>query len=161
MVAFDIAKIAKVLTQGAKTAFTALKENPVEGSIFDAAKKLGINNKGDLKAGIEMFKENPGETISSALNTLQEKGFKFNNECSRRGQRRCSVQAQQGQQAGNNQEFGGILGKLGIKNMDDLQAGLELVKEDPNGVTQDISQTLGLSENTTEKLGKVIKHFSA
>lgn len=124
MVAFDIAKIAKVLTQGAKTAFTALKENPVEGSIFDAAKK-------------------------------------FNNECSRRGRRHCSLQAQQGQQARNNQEFGGILGKLGIKNMDDLQAGLELVKEDPNGVTQDISQTLGLSENTTEKLGKVIKHFSA
>ena len=137
MVAFDIAKIAKILTQGAKTAFTALKENPVEGSIFDAAKKLGI------------------------INTLQEKDFKFNNECSRRGQRHCSLQAQQGQQAGNNQEFGGILGKLGIKNMDDLQAGLELVKEDPNGVTQDISQTLGLSENTTEKLGKVIKHFSA
>ena len=56
MVAFDIAKIAKILTKGAKTAFTALKENPVEGSIFDAAKKLGINNKGDLKAGIEMLK---------------------------------------------------------------------------------------------------------
>lgn len=160
MVAFDIAKIAKTLTQGAKTAFTALKENPVEGSIFDAAKKLGINNKGDLKAGIEMFKENPGETISSALNTLQEKGFKFNNvqDVVSGG---VAQQAQQGQQAGNNQEFGGILGKLGIKNMDDLQAGLELVKEDPNGVTQDISQTLGLSENTTEKLGKVIKHFSA
>ena len=160
MVAFDIAKIAKTLTQGAKTAFTALKENPVEGSIFDAAKKLGINNKGDLKAGIEMFKENPGETISSALNTLQEKGFKFNNvqDMVSGG---VAQQAQQGQQAGNNQEFGGILGKLGIKNMDDLKAGLELVKEDPNGVTQDISQTLGLSENTTEKLGKVIKHFSA
>ena len=154
MVAFDIAKIAKILTKGAKTAFTALKENPVEGSIFDAAKKLGINNKGDLKAGIEMLKENPGETISSAINTLQEKGFKFNNV-------QDVVSGGVAQQAGNNQEFGGILGKLGIKNMDDLQAGLELVKEDPNGVTQDISQTLGLSENTTEKLGKVIKHFSA
>lgn len=154
MVAFDIAKIAKILTKGAKTAFTALKENPVEGSIFDAAKKLGINNKGDLKAGIEMLKENPGETISSAINTLQEKGFKFNNV-------QDVVSGGVAQQAGNNQEFGGILGKLGIKNMGDLQAGLELVKEDPNGVTQDISQTLGLSENTTEKLGKVIKHFSA
>lgn len=154
MVAFDIAKIAKILTKGAKTAFTALKENPVEGSIFDAAKKLGINNKGDLKAGIELFKENPGETISSAINTLQEKGFKFNNV-------QDVVSGGVAQQAGNNQEFGGILGKLGIKNMDDLQAGLELVKEDPNGVTQDISQTLGLSENATEKLGKVIKHFSA
>ena len=154
MVAFDIAKIAKILTKGAKTAFTALKENPVEGRIFDAAKKLGINNKGDLKAGIELFKENPGETISSAINTLQEKGFKFNNV-------QDVVSGGVAQQAGNNQEFGGILGKLGIKNMDDLQAGLELVKEDPNGVTQDISQTLGLSENTTEKLGKVIKHFSA
>ena len=154
MVAFDIAKIAKILTKGAKTAFTALKENPVEGSIFDAAKKLGINNKGDLKAGIEMLKENPGETISSAINTLQEKGFKFNNV-------QDVVSGGVAQQAGNNQEFGGILGKLGIKNMDDLQAGLELVKEDPNGVTQDISQTLGLSENATEKPGKVIKHFSA
>lgn len=154
MVAFDIAKIAKILTKGAKTAFTALKENPVEGSIFDAAKKLGINNKGDLKAGIELFKENPGETISSAINTLQEKGFKFNNV-------QDVVSGGVAQQAGNNQEFGGILGKLGIKNMGDLQAGLELVKEDPNGVTQDISQTLGLSENATEKLGKVIKHFSA
>lgn len=154
MVAFDIAKIAKILTKGAKTAFTALKENPVEGSIFDAAKKLGINNKGDLKAGIEMLKENPGETISSAINTLQEKGFKFNNV-------QDVVSGGVAQQAGNNQKFGGILGKLGIKNMDDLQAGLELVKEDPNGVTQDISQTLGLSENATEKLGKVIKHFSA
>ena len=154
MVAFDIAKIAKILTKGAKTAFTALKENPVEGSIFDAAKKLGINNKGDLKAGIEMLKENPGETISSAINTLQEKGFKFNNV-------QDVVSGGVAKQDGNNQEFGGILGKLGIKNMDDLQAGLELVKEDPNGVTQDISQTLGLSENATEKLGKVIKHFSA
>lgn len=154
MVAFDIAKIAKILTKGAKTAFTALKENPVEGSIFDAAKKLGINNKGDLKAGIELFKENPGETISSAINTLQEKGFKFNNV-------QDVVSGGVAQQAGNNREFGGILGKLGIKNMGDLQAGLELVKEDPNGVTQDISQTLGLSENATEKLGKVIKHFSA
>lgn len=155
MVAFDIAKIAKVLTQGAKTAFTALKENPVEGSIFDAAKKLGINNKGDLKAGIEMFKENPGETISSALNTLQEKGFKFNTvqDVVSGGKRVDNLEITENSE--------GILGKLGIKNMDDLQAGLELVKEDPNGVTQDISQTLGLSENTTEKLGKVIKHFSA
>lgn len=155
MVAFDIAKIAKVLTQGAKTAFTALKENPVEGSIFDAAKKLGINNKGDLKAGIEMFKENPGETISSALNTLQEKGFKFNTvqDVVSGGKRVDNLEITKNSE--------GILGKLGIKNMDDLQAGLELVKEDPNGVTQDISQTLGLSENTTEKLGKVIKHFSA
>lgn len=155
MVAFDIAKIAKVLTQGAKTAFTALKENPVEGSIFDAAKKLGINNKGDLKAGIEMFKENPGETISSALNTLQEKCFKFTTvqDVVSGGKRVDKLEI------AKNSE--GILGKLGIKNMDDLQAGLELVKEDPNGVTQDISQTLGLSENTTEKLGKVIKHFSA
>lgn len=155
MVAFDIAKIAKVLTQGAKTAFTALKENPVEGSIFDAAKKLGINNKGDLKAGIEMFKENPGETISSALNTLQEKGFKFNTvqDVVSGGKRVDKLEI--------TENSAGILGKLGIKNMDDLQAGLELVKEDPNGVTQDISQTLGLSENTTEKLGKVIKHFSA
>lgn len=101
-----------------------------------------------------MLKENPGETISSAINTLQEKGFKFNNV-------QDVVSGGVAQQAGNNQEFGGILGKLGIKNMDDLQAGLELVKEDPNGVTQDISQTLGLSENATEKLGKVIKHFSA
>lgn len=155
MVAFDIAKIAKVLTQGAKTAFTALKENPVEGSIFDAAKKLGINNKGDLKAGIEMFKENPGETISSALNTLQEKGFKFNTvqDVVSGGKRVDNLEITKNSE--------GILGKLGIKNMDDLQAGLELVKEDPNGVTQDISQTLGLSKNTTEKLGKVIKHFSA
>ena len=155
MVEFDIAKIAKVLTQGAKTAFTALKENPVEGSIFDAAKKLGINNKGDLKAGIEMFKENPGETISSALNTLQEKGFKFNTvqDVVSGGKRVDNLEITKNSE--------GILGKLGIKNMDDLQAGLELVKEDPNGVTQDISQTLGLSENTTEKLGKVIKHFSA
>ena len=155
MVAFDIAKIAKVLTQGAKTAFTALKENPVEGSIFDAAKKLGINNKGDLKAGIEMFKENPGETISSALNTLQEKGFKFSTvqDVVSGGKRVDKLEI--------TENSAGILGKLGIKNMDDLQAGLELVKEDPNGVTQDISQTLGLSENTTEKLGKVIKHFSA
>lgn len=155
MVAFDIAKIAKVLTQGAKTAFTALKENPVEGSIFDAAKKLGINNKGDLKAGIEMFKENPGETISSALNTLQGKGFKFNTvqDVVSGGKRVDNLEITKNSE--------GILGKLGIKNMDDLQAGLELVKEDPNGVTQDISQTLGLSENTTEKLGKVIKYFSA
>lgn len=155
MVAFDIAKIAKILTKGAKTAFTALKENPVEGSIFDAAKKLGINNKGDLKAGIEMFKENPGETISSALNTLQEKGFKFNTvqDVVSGGKRVDKLEI--------TENSAGILGKLGIKNMDDLQAGLELVKEDPNGVTQDISQTLGLSENTTEKLGKVIKHFSA
>lgn len=102
-----------------------------------------------------MFKENPGETISSALNTLQEKGFKFNTvqDVVSGGKRVDKLEI--------TENSAGILGKLGIKNMDDLQAGLELVKEDPNGVTQDISQTLGLSENTTEKLGKVIKHFSA
>lgn len=49
--------------------------NIPEGSIFDAAAKLGINNTEDLKAGIDLIKENPREAITSALDTLHEKGF--------------------------------------------------------------------------------------
>lgn len=77
MVSIDVTKIASQLKDGAKVALKNLKENPAEGSVFDAAKKLGINNKEDLKAGIELFKEDPTGTVNSAIQTLSEKGFKF------------------------------------------------------------------------------------
>lgn len=48
-----------------------------EGSIFDAASKLGINNTDDLKGAFEKVKQNPAETIGNALNSLHEQGFKL------------------------------------------------------------------------------------
>lgn len=51
--------------------------NPQEGSVFDAFSKLGIKNTDDLKAGFELFKENPSEALSTAFKDLKEKGFKL------------------------------------------------------------------------------------
>ena len=48
-----------------------------EGSIFDAASKLGINNTDDLKSMFAKVKENPTETIGNALNTLHDSGFRL------------------------------------------------------------------------------------
>ncbi|MCR5260318.1 MAG: hypothetical protein K6C94_00590 [Candidatus Gastranaerophilales bacterium] len=49
--------------------------NIPEGSIFDAASKLGINNTDDLKGAFEKVKANPKETITNALNKLHDQGF--------------------------------------------------------------------------------------
>jgi len=48
-----------------------------EGSIFDAASKLGINNTDDLKSAFAKVKENPMEEISGALNKLHDSGFRL------------------------------------------------------------------------------------
>lgn len=49
--------------------------NFAEGSIFDAAQKLGINNKDDLKDIFAKFKENPKETLGDAFTKLNDQGF--------------------------------------------------------------------------------------
>ena len=48
-----------------------------EGSIFDAASKLGIKNTDDLKSAFAKVKENPMEEISGALNKLHDSGFRL------------------------------------------------------------------------------------
>ena len=54
------------------------------------------------------------------------------------------------------EEFGGILGKLGIKSLDDLQGGIKKFFEKPAETTKAVGQAAGLSDNLTEKLAGLI-----
>lgn len=170
MVSINVANIASKLKDGAKVALNNLKENPPEGSIFDAAQKLGINNKEDLQAGIELFKENPQETMKVAAETLSEKGFDFGAAKAKEVMSGQAEGAEEGAEEGaaegaantkKQEEFGGILGKLGIKSLDDLQVGIKKFFEKPAETTKAVGQAAGLSDNLTEKLagwiGKLFK----
>lgn len=166
MVSINVANIASKLKDGAKVALNNLKENPPEGSIFDAAQKLGINNKEDLQAGIELFKENPQETMKVAAETLSEKGFDFGAAKAKEVMSGQAEGAEEGAAKGaadtkKQEEFGGILGKLGIKSLDDLQGGIKKFFEKPAETTKAVGQAAGLSDNLTEKLagwiGKLFK----
>ncbi len=166
MVSINVANIASKLKDGAKVALNNLKENPPEGSIFDAAQKLGINNKEDLQAGIELFKENPQETMKVAAETLSEKGFDFGAAKAKEVMSGQAEGAEEGAAEGaantkKQEEFGGILGKLGIKSLDDLQGGIKKFFEKPVETTKAVGQAAGLSDNLTEKLagwiGKLFK----
>lgn len=166
MVSINVANIASKLKDGAKVALNNLKENPPEGSIFDAAQKLGINNKEDLQAGIELFKENPQETMKVAAETLSEKGFDFGAAKAKEVMSGQAEGAEEGAAEGaadtkKQEEFGGILGKLGIKSLDDLQGGIKKFFEKPAETTKAVGQAAGLSDNLTEKLagwiGKLLK----
>lgn len=174
MVSINVANIASKLKDGAKVALNNLKENPPEGSIFDAAQKLGINNKEDLQAGIELFKENPQETMKVAAETLSEKGFDFGAAKAKEVMSGQAEGAEEGAEEGaadgaadgaantkKQEEFGGILGKLGIKSLDDLQGGIKKFFEKPAETTKAVGQAAGLSDNLTEKLagwiGKLFK----
>lgn len=166
MVSINVANIASKLKDGAKVALNNLKENPPEGSIFDAAQKLGINNKEDLQAGIELFKENPQETMKVAAETLSEKGFDFGVAKAKEVMSGQAEGAEEGAEEGaantkKQEEFGGILGKLGIKSLDDLQGGIKKFFEKPVETTKAVGQAAGLSDNLTEKLagwiGKLFK----
>jgi len=166
MVSINVANIASKLKDGAKVALNNLKENPPEGSIFDAAQKLGINNKEDLQAGIELFKENPQETMKVAAETLSEKGFDFGAAKAKEVMSGQAEGAEEGAAEGaadtkKQEEFGGILGKMGIKSLDDLQGGIKKFFEKPAETTKAVGQAAGLSDNLTEKLagwiGKLFK----
>ncbi len=161
MVSINVANIASKLKDGAKVALNNLKENPPEGSIFDAAQKLGINNKEDLQAGIELFKENPQETMKVAAETLSEKGFDFGAAKAKEVMSGQAEGAEEGAAEGaantkKQEEFGGILGKLGIKSLDDLQGGIKKFFEKPAETTKAVGQAAGLSDNLTEKLAGLI-----
>lgn len=161
MVSINVANIASKLKDGAKVALNNLKENPPEGSIFDAAQKLGINNKEDLQAGIELFKENPQETMKVAAETLSEKGFDFGAAKAKEVMSGQAEGAEEGAADGaantkKQEEFGGILGKLGIKSLDDLQGGIKKFFEKPVETTKAVGQAAGLSDNLTEKLAGLI-----
>lgn len=165
MVSINVANIASKLKDGAKVALNNLKENPPEGSIFDAAQKLGINNKEDLQAGIELFKENPQETMKVAAETLSEKGFDFGAAKAKEVMSGQAEGAEEGDAEGaaegaantkKQEEFGGILGKLGIKSLDDLQGGIKKFFEKPVETTKAVGQAAGLSDNLTEKLAGLI-----
>lgn len=206
MVSIDVSKLASQLKSGAKDVLKNLKENPAEGSIFDAANKLGINSKEDLMAGVERFKADPTGTADSILKTLSEKGFKFSGtEEKAEGTKEFSVDnigksqaaettnattakttnaktaaktqtpkieqkttteevadtvEEETTETGNTQEFGGIFGKLGIKNEADLQAAVKKFKENPKESAQSIAKTLGLSDNITAKLSSIISKFT-
>lgn len=161
MVSINVANIASKLKDGAKVALNNLKENPPEGSIFDSAQKLGINNKEDLQAGIELFKENPQETMKVAAETLSEKGFDFGAAKAKEVMSGQAEGAEEGAAEGaantkKQEEFGGILGKLGIKSLDDLQGGIKKFFEKPAETTKAVGQAAGLSDNLTEKLAGLI-----
>ena len=161
MVSINVANIASKLKDGAKVALNNLKENPPEGSIFDAAQKLGINNKEDLQAGIELFKENPQETMKVAAETLSENGFDFGAAKAKEVMSGQAEGAEEGAAEGaantkKQEEFGGILGKLGIKSLDDLQGGIKKFFEKPAETTKAVGQAAGLSDNLTEKLAGLI-----
>ncbi len=207
MVSIDVTKLASQLKSGAKDVLKNLKENPAEGSIFDAANKLGINSKEDLMAGVERFKADPTGTADSILKTLSEKGFKFSGtEEKAEGTKEFSVdnigksqaaettkattakttnaktaaktqtpqieqkttteevadtvEEEETTETGNTQEFGGVFGKLGIKNEADLQAAVKKFKENPKESAQSIAKTLGLSDNITAKLSSIISKFT-
>lgn len=206
MVSIDVTKLASQLKSGAKDVLKNLKENPAEGSIFDAANKLGINSKEDLMAGVERFKADPAGTADSILKTLSEKGFKFSGtEEKAEGTKEFSVDnigksqaaettkattaktttaktaaktqtpqieqkttteeaadtvEEETTETGNTQEFGGVFGKLGIKNEADLQAAVKKFKENPKESAQSIAKTLGLSDNITAKLSSIISKFT-
>lgn len=156
MVSINVANIASKLKDGAKVALNNLKENPPEGSIFDAAQKLGINNKDDLQAGIELFKENPQETMKVAAETLSEKGFDFGAAKAKEVMSGQTEGAEEGATKTKKQEeFGGILGKMGIKTLDDLQGGIKKFFEKPAETTQAVGKAAGFSENFTEKLANL------
>ncbi len=206
MVSIDVTKLASQLKSGAKDVLKNLKENPAEGSIFDAANKLGINSKEDLMAGVERFKADPTGTADSILKTLSEKGFKFSGTEEKAEETKefsvdnigksqaaettkattakttnaktaAKTQTPQIEQkttteevadtveeetteTGNTQDFGGIFGKLGIKNEADLQAAVKKFKENPKESAQSIAKTLGLSDNITAKLLSIISKFT-
>lgn len=198
MVSIDVAKIASKVKDGAKVVLNNLKENPAEGSIFDAANKLGINSKEDLKAGFELFKEDPAGTVQTAFQSLTEKGFKFGGEENQEGSKEFSIEnigqnitkataaktattanttaetvaqtqttnvvedtdATEEAQTNDTKDFGGVFGKLGIKNEEDLKAGIQKFKENPSETAQSIAKSLGLSSNVTEKLASIISKIA-
>ena len=70
-------EVIKNIATKAGTAFNKVMSSGKvpEGSIFDAAQKLGINNTDDLKGVWAKIKQNPSETIGNALNSLHDQGF--------------------------------------------------------------------------------------
>lgn len=217
----DISKITANLKDTAKAAVKQMKDNPAQGSIFDAANKLGINNMGDLKAGIELFKEDPKATAKEAFTTLAEKGFfgedtqnkvkEFSidnigsnlgtdttkstetkqTETTQKEEAKPSqeevkaavdeavdeavaeAEAEETTTATNQddkgekiietkdkEEFGGLLGKLGIKNTDDLSKGLKNFFDNPQETTESAAEKLGINEDTAKKLSSFVAKFA-
>ncbi len=224
MVSINVGKIASTLKDSAAATFQKLKENPAEGSIFDAAQKLGINSKEDLQASIARFKEDPKGTAQSAFKTLSEKGF-FGEKIQQsyttgeeEGNREFSVdnigenittkateqqtetkatenktetqattatteeetavetadeteEAEETTATAENdngetiveeqdKEFGGILGKLGIKNLDDLGKGISKLFNNPTETTQSAAQKLGISEEQAKKVASFVSKYT-
>ncbi len=213
MVSINVGKIASMLKDGAKVAFQEIKDNPAEGSVFDAAKKLGINNKEDLKAGFELFKEDPKGTAKCAIETLHEKGFfksagteagesssqEFSvdnigqnikadatqakmtkatdktatqtkttevattEEADKAEETTTATTAQDDKGASvvteKDKEFGGILGKLGIKNTEDLKNGIKNLLDNPSDTAQSVAQKLGISEEQAKKVASFVSKY--
>lgn len=224
----DISKITANLKDTAKAAVKQMKDNPAQGSIFDAANKLGINNMGDLKAGIELFKEDPKATAKEAFTTLAEKGFfgedtqnkvkefsidnigsNFGTNTTKATENKtettetkqtettqkeeakpsqeevkaavdeavdeavAEAEAEETTTATNQdnkgekiietkdkEEFGGLLGKLGIKNTDDLSKGLKNFFDNPQETTESAAEKLGINEDTAKKLSSFVAKFA-
>ena len=136
-----------------------------EGSIFDAASKLGINNTDDLKAGIDMFKENPTETINSALSSLKNQGFNFGINTNSGTQQPQSTGSSSEQNPATSITKDGLIkfafDKWGIHSTDDLKAGMDLFKEDPRGTAEAATEALGLSKDVAGKVGNLVTKFLA
>lgn len=190
MVAIKPETIAK-LKNYATTQFNKRVANPQEGTIFDACNKLGIKNTDDLKAGFELFKENPTEAIGTAYKDLQEKGFKLNTDYNRKHgyinnnnqknnvQNNVNTQTAQNTEATETDEavetaetaenegekipnaWADLAKKLGITNTKDLKAALAKLKENPNETAQSAVSKLGGSEELAQKAGKLAAKFFA
>ena len=189
MVAINPETVSK-LKNFATTQFNKRVANPQEGTIFDACNKLGIKNTDDLKAGFELFKENPTEAIGTAYKDLQEKGFKLNTDYNRQhgfinnNQQKNNVQNNVNTQSAQNAEeteaetdegvetttaenekipnaWAELAKKLGITNTKDLKAALAKLKENPNETAQSAVSKLGGSEELAQKVGKFATKFFA
>ncbi len=176
----DISKITANLKDAAKSGLKTLQENPAEGSIFDAAKKLGINNKDDLKAGIELFKEDPSGAAKTAFSELAEKGF-FGDETKDKvkefsvnniGKNVGKAQATDTKQITTQntvakeatteevaeekteQTSGEDTGLSSI-----VKTVIKKVKENPTGGLESVVKSLGLSGETAQKVSSIVSKF--
>lgn len=175
----DISKITANLKDAAKSGLKTLQENPAEGSIFDAAKKLGINNKDDLKAGIELFKEDPSGTAKTAFSDLAEQGFfggntqdkvkefsidnigknigktqETNNKQTTTQNTVAEEATEEVAEETTEQTSGENSGLSSI-----VKTVVNKVKENPTGGLQSVIDSLGLSSDTAQKVSNIVSKF--
>ncbi len=175
-------EVIKNIATKAGTAFNKVMSSGKipEGSIFDAASKLGINNTDDLKGAWAKIKQNPSETIGNALNSLHDQGFVlggFNQKKTENADAAVATQAnpqavaQEAQPAEEVPEANeveetkaadsnpmdqmvGMLKSAGITNPADMTSILTECKDNPDKLSELIKKfTVGGGEENTLGMG--------